>query len=150
MSHGTHDSHRAVIDLVQEYNASGRGCIATMLDTKGPEVRSGDLAEPLLLTKGQQYTFTITEGANGKNGVISVNYDGFIDDVSVGDELLVDGGIISFVVKQKSETDVQAAADCGVPGATCTLLFSPGWTAELSWAPSTLKDKLVPALTAAA
>lgn len=34
MSHGTHESHKAVIDLVHEYNATGRGCIATMLDTK--------------------------------------------------------------------------------------------------------------------
>lgn len=46
-------------------------------------------------------------GATGKGGVISVNYDGFIDDVSVGDELLVDGGIMSFVVRDKSDTDVQ-------------------------------------------
>lgn len=45
-------------------------------------------------------------GANGKGGRISVNYDGFIDDVSVGDELLVDGGIMSFVVKGKTDTDV--------------------------------------------
>lgn len=34
MSHGTHESHKAVIDLVHAYNATGRGCIATMLDTK--------------------------------------------------------------------------------------------------------------------
>lgn len=47
---------------VREYNACGRGCIATMLDTKGPEVRSGDLAEPIEMSRGQSYTFTITEG----------------------------------------------------------------------------------------
>lgn len=46
-------------------------------------------------------------GANGKGGVISVNYDDFIRDVSTGDELLVDGGIMSFVVTGKSETDVE-------------------------------------------
>lgn len=34
MSHGSHESHKAVIDLVRAYNATGRGCIATMLDTK--------------------------------------------------------------------------------------------------------------------
>lgn len=59
MSHGTHESHNAVVDLVKEYNASGRGCIATMLDTKGPEVRSGDLAEPIDMKRGQRYVFTI-------------------------------------------------------------------------------------------
>jgi pyruvate kinase len=50
-----------------------------------------------------------TPGATGKDGVISVNYDGFIDDVSTGDELLVDGGIISFVVRGKTDTDVQVS-----------------------------------------
>ena len=66
MSHGTHDSHKAIVDLVKEYNATGRGCLATMLDTKGPEVRSGDLAEPLELNKGDKLTFTIREGATGE------------------------------------------------------------------------------------
>jgi pyruvate kinase len=46
-------------------------------------------------------------GETGKGGRVSVNYDGFIDDVSVGDELLVDGGIISFKVTGKTDTDVQ-------------------------------------------
>ncbi len=39
-----------------------RGCIATMLDTKGPEVRSGDLAEPLDMKRGEQYVFTLEVG----------------------------------------------------------------------------------------
>lgn len=34
MSHGSHESHKAVIDLVTAYNETGRGCVATMLDTK--------------------------------------------------------------------------------------------------------------------
>lgn len=34
MSHGTHESHRAVVELAAAYNAAGGGCIATMLDTK--------------------------------------------------------------------------------------------------------------------
>jgi pyruvate kinase len=51
-------------------------------------------------------------GETGKGGRISVNYDGFIDDVSIGDELLVDGGIISFVVRAKTDTDVQVGVAC--------------------------------------
>uniref|UniRef100_A0A383VLV2 Pyruvate kinase n=1 Tax=Tetradesmus obliquus TaxID=3088 RepID=A0A383VLV2_TETOB len=115
MSHGSHESHKAVIDLVTAYNETGRGCVATMLDTKGPEVRSGDLAEPIPLERGQSLTFTITEGETGKDRRVSVNYDGFIDDVSIGDELLVDGGIISFAVTGKTDTDVQVeVVDAGV------------------------------------
>lgn len=107
MSHGDHASHKAVVDLVKEYNALGRGCLAIMLDTKGPEVRSGDLVAPIEMREGDRYTFTIDEGANGTGGRISVNYDGFIDDVSVGDTLLVDGGMQSLRIVAKTDRDVE-------------------------------------------
>lgn len=73
---------------------------------KGPEVRSGDLQAPIDMKPGEEYTFTITEGANGTDGKISVNYDGFISDVGIGDILLVDGGLISFEVKEIKDKDV--------------------------------------------
>ena len=107
MSHGDHASHKAVVDLVKEYNALGRGCLAIMLDTKGPEVRSGDLVAPIDMREGDRYVFTIDEGANGTGGRISVNYDGFIDDVSVGDTLLVDGGMQSLKIVSKTDRDVE-------------------------------------------
>ena len=43
----------------------------------------------------------------GVDGLLSVNYDGFIDDVSRGDELLIEGGIMSCVVLNKTDTDVE-------------------------------------------
>ena len=52
MSHGDHNSHREVVELVKEYNSLGRRTLAIMLDTKGPEVRSGDLTEPIELKRG--------------------------------------------------------------------------------------------------
>ena len=55
---------------------------------------------------GQTYTFTVAEGANGQDGRISVNYDGFIDDVGVGDILLVDGGLQSLSIQEKQGKDV--------------------------------------------
>ena len=55
---------------------------------------------------GAKYTFTIKEGADGKNGRISVNYDGFIDDVGVNDMLLVDGGMLSLKILEKTKQDV--------------------------------------------
>ena len=44
-----------VVDLIKEYNALGRNSIAIMLDTKGPEVRSGDLSAPIDLLPGAQH-----------------------------------------------------------------------------------------------
>lgn len=77
---------------------------------QGPEVRSGDLTEPVELVPGDEWTFTITEGEAGAGRRISVNYDGFVDDVSVGDELLVDGGIQAFKITAISGADVTCEA----------------------------------------
>ena len=55
MSHGDHKSHKAVVDLVREYNRLDRGNLAIMLDTKGPEVRSGDIAEPIDMKAGKHF-----------------------------------------------------------------------------------------------
>ncbi|KAG6425658.1 hypothetical protein SASPL_116103 [Salvia splendens] len=137
MSHGDHASHQKVIDLVKEYNAQVKdNVIAIMLDTKasaipfalnfrsvgdmklvvfflsnyslsqGPEVRSGDLPQPITLVPGQEFTFTIQRGV-GTADCVSVNYDDFVNDVEDGDMLLVDGGMMSFLVKSKNEDSVK-------------------------------------------
>ncbi|KAM1183820.1 hypothetical protein ACFX19_002128 [Malus domestica] len=114
MSHGDHASHQKVIDLVKEYNEQHKdNVIAIMLDTKarlpllfvGPEVRSGDLPQPINLESGQEFTFTIKRGV-GTSDCVSVNYDDFVNDVAPGDMLLVDGGMMSFLVKSKTEESV--------------------------------------------
>ncbi|KAL2922141.1 Plastidial pyruvate kinase 2 [Bienertia sinuspersici] len=107
MSHGDHASHKKVIDLVKEYNAQSKdNVIAIMLDTKGPEVRSGDLPQPINLKSGQEFTFTIQRGV-GTADCVSVNYDDFVNDVEDGDMLLVDGGMMSLMVKSKTEDSVK-------------------------------------------
>ncbi|XP_010275294.1 PREDICTED: pyruvate kinase isozyme G, chloroplastic isoform X2 [Nelumbo nucifera] len=103
MSHGDHASHQKTIDLVKEYNAQFEDkVVAIMLDTKGPEVRSGDVPQPILLKEGQEFNFTIQRGVSTEN-TVSVNYDDFVNDVEVGDTLLVDGGMMSLAVKSKTK-----------------------------------------------
>ncbi|CAN1334026.1 Pyruvate kinase isozyme G, chloroplastic [Linum perenne] len=107
MSHGDHASHQKTIDLVKEYNAQFEDkVIAVMLDTKGPEVRSGDVPQPIYLEEGQEFNFTIKRGVSTED-TVSVNYDDFINDVEMGDELLVDGGMMSLVVKSKTTDTVK-------------------------------------------
>ena len=77
-----------------------------MLDTKGPEVRSGDLPQPIMLDPGQEFTFTIERGVSTPS-CVSVNYDDFVNDVEAGDMLLVDGGMMSFMVKSKTKDSVK-------------------------------------------
>ncbi|XP_015896785.3 pyruvate kinase isozyme G, chloroplastic [Ziziphus jujuba] len=102
MSHGDHASHQKTIDLVKEYNSQfDDKVIAIMLDTKGPEVRSGDVPRPITLREGQEFNFTIKRGVSTED-TVSVNYDDFVNDVEVGDILLVDGGMMSLAVKSKT------------------------------------------------
>jgi pyruvate kinase len=106
MSHGDHASHKKVIDLVREFNKEANAnVIALMLDTKGPEVRSGDLPQPIMLKKGDPFTFTIKRGV-GTEDCVSVNYDDFVNDVESGDTLLIDGGMMSLEVKSKTHEEV--------------------------------------------
>eukprot|EP00241_Pyramimonas_parkeae_P000910 CAMPEP_0114238456 /NCGR_PEP_ID=MMETSP0058-20121206/7934_1 /TAXON_ID=36894 /ORGANISM="Pyramimonas parkeae, CCMP726" /LENGTH=582 /DNA_ID=CAMNT_0001350567 /DNA_START=31 /DNA_END=1779 /DNA_ORIENTATION=+ len=108
MSHGDHESHQKVIDLVKEYNSSGRGDtkIGLLLDTKGPEVRSGDLPTPIELSAGDTFTFTIDLTRPLGPFETHVNYDNFVKDVKVKDILLVDGGMQSMQVKSVTDKDV--------------------------------------------
>lgn len=107
MSHGDHSSHQKTIDLVKEYNAQfDDKVVAIMLDTKGPEVRSGDVPQPILLKEGQEFNFTIKRGVSIED-TVSVNYDDFVNDVEVGDILLIDGGMMSLAVKSKTHDTVK-------------------------------------------
>ncbi|WOL09548.1 pyruvate kinase isozyme G, chloroplastic-like isoform X2 [Canna indica] len=113
MSHGDHESHQKIIDLVKEYNAQSKShVISIMLDTKGPEVRSGDVAHPIMLKEGQEFNFTTRRGVSSEN-TVSVNYDDFVNDVEVGDILLVDGGMMSLVVRSKTVDTVKCTVTDG-------------------------------------
>ena len=63
---------------------------ASTLFMQGPEVRSGDVPQPIQLEEGQEFNFTIKRGVS-TDDTVSVNYDDFVNDVEVGDILLVDG-----------------------------------------------------------
>jgi pyruvate kinase len=107
MSHGTHEWHKAVIEAVRVVNGKGRFNLGILLDTKGPEVRSGDLRAPINVSRGQRFVFTIRSNeADFGNDTVGVSYDDFVNDVHVGDTLLVDGGMCSFLCIEVTETDV--------------------------------------------
>ncbi|CAL9161627.1 unnamed protein product [Musa hybrid cultivar] len=72
----------------------------------GPEVRSGDVAQPILLKEGQVFNLTIKRGVSSDDTVI-VNYDNFVNDVEVGDIRLVDGGMMSLAGRSKTADTVK-------------------------------------------
>lgn len=118
MSHGSHEWHEKVIQNVRQINAKGYYNLGILLDTKGPEVRSGDLKVPLHVSRSDKFTWTIRKQPEtfGKN-TVDVSYDGFVNDINVGDTLLVDGGMCSFLVTEITATDV--ITEC-IDGGTIT------------------------------
>jgi pyruvate kinase len=106
MSHGTHEWHGGVISLVKEIRKEHGYNLSIMIDTKGPEIRSGDLKQPLELKVGDKLTLTIDKKPEYPAYTTEINYDGFINDVSVGDIILVDSGMINLKVLEITDVDV--------------------------------------------
>lgn len=101
MSHGDHESAAKVIKSIQTLNKKITHPIAVLLDTQGPEIRTGDLATELELKNGSIISITVRDNVDVESTSIHINYDDLIDTVSVGDRITVDNGIINFEVLEK-------------------------------------------------
>lgn len=106
MSHGTHKWHAEVIKHIKTINRKSSASIAILLDTKGPEVRTGDVIRDIKLRKGDALTLTIRRQAELEPYCVEINYDGFVTDVTLGDIVLIDGGMIALKVVDITETDI--------------------------------------------
>jgi pyruvate kinase len=136
-SHGEKEGHGKVIAMVQELNAEYKKknipkCIAVLLDTKGPEVRTGDRDTPLQITKGQEVVFSAVPLPSEKRPVIIVQHDKFAEDVPHAENILVDNGESSFSIVsiEKNGSVVTTANDdatigsrrhVNLPGARLTM-----------------------------
>lgn len=85
-----------------------------MVDTEGSEVHTNELEQPIKAEVGSEYTFTIRDPSTVTGIAFGVSYDAFIDDVQVGDQIVVDGGMVSLEVTSKAGPDVLAR--CVDPG----------------------------------
>lgn len=104
-SHGTHEDHKQKIDLIKRVRERLQLPIAIMLDTKGPEYRIGTFQNgKVTVNDGNTFTFT-TDDIVGDSSRVSVSYKGLIDELSVGDKILVNNGIIVFEVRQLNGND---------------------------------------------
>ncbi len=105
-SHGTHESHLKTLKLVHRVNKKRSENVAVLLDTKGPEIRTGDVNIPREVKKGDRIILTTDfVDPSDTDGKISVNYDGFIHDIEVGEKILVDNGVINLRVIEKRGLD---------------------------------------------
>ena len=106
-SHGDYDSHRARFDAVVETREKLGLPVATMLDTKGPEIRLGTFKDhkPVEIFAGETYTLTTREVVCDEK-TACVSFQGLPNDVSVGTRILINDGLVAMVVRQITETDM--------------------------------------------
>ena len=98
MSHADHHSAADVIQWVRTLNRKVRDPISVILDTQGPEIRTGDVSEPMDLQTGQVVTLSVRGDDDVETSSIQVNYQELADIVEPGNRITVDNGLINFEV----------------------------------------------------
>lgn len=112
-SHGTHEEHKSKIELIRKVRRELNMPIAIMLDTKGPEYRIKTFEQgKITLSEGDTFTFT-TEDVIGDEHRVSVNYDHLIENLSVGDRILVNNGLIICKVVKLEDTNAVCQVEAG-------------------------------------
>lgn len=112
-SHGTHESHGATIGRIKAVREKLGLPIAIMLDTKGPEYRIKTFEnKKITLADGDTFTFT-TDDIVGNRERVSVNYDHLTEELSVGDTIMVNNGLVQFVVKEINGHDAVCTVTAG-------------------------------------
>lgn len=105
-SHGTHAEHAKKIATVKKVREAKQIALPIMLDSKGPEFRIRTFRDgKIQLNEGDEFTFT-TEDIEGDEKRVSVSYRGICDDMSAGDKILLNNGLMIFEVKEVKDPNV--------------------------------------------
>lgn len=132
-SHGTHEEHAAKIAIIKEIRRERDIPLPVLLDTKGPEFRTGTYREgKVLLKKGEEFTFT-TDPIVGDERRVSVNYGQMPSVMEEGDTVLLNNGLISFRVKRVEGNDVVTEVLEGGVTSDRKSLFFPGKKLDLEY-----------------
>lgn len=111
MAHAKHDWTRMIIRRIRAASERIGRDVAIMMDIKGPEIRTGDLAVPIELKPGEIFDFTVKPAVAGERGEeirsVDVNYRDLVNDIKVGDTVLVDNGLIRLEVLEKSAAHIR-------------------------------------------
>lgn len=103
MSHGDQNWHQRVIKHIKTLNRKIKFPVAILLDTQGPEIRTGHLATDLDLKKGSVISIVVRGESDPEETSIHIDYDDLIGTVLAGDKITVDNGLINLEVLEKQE-----------------------------------------------
>jgi pyruvate kinase len=107
MSHASHPWAREVVKKLREIAVQRECCLAILMDTQGPAIRTGELSVPLDLKPGQKFTLTVRGEKSEEVQSVDVNYENFVNDINVGDVVLIDNGQIHMKVLAKKQNKVE-------------------------------------------
>ena len=129
-SHGSYEEQKQKLMTIVTISEEMKRPVATLLDTKGPEIRLRTFEEEkVILEEGQRFTLT-TKDVPGTKDMVSVTYENIVNDVTVGGSVLIDDGLIELTVEEITETDLICRVVNGGPVSNRKGVNLPG--AELS------------------
>ena len=106
-SHGDHEEQKARMDMLKKIRKEEGKYTAILLDTKGPEIRTGLLkdGQKVQLVEGDTFVLT-TEEIEGDNTRVSITYEGLVEDAEIGGRILIDDGLIELKVEDIKGKDI--------------------------------------------
>lgn len=114
-SHGDYEQHAAHIEAIRAVEKKVGNPIAILLDTKGPEIRTGEFeGGKIELVEGQTFTLTSRE-LTGTNEISHITYEKLHEDVRAGNRILIDDGLIELTVERIDGTDIVCKVVNGGP-----------------------------------
>ena len=110
-SHGSHEEHKARIDTIRKVAKRLNKTIGLLLDTKGPEIRTHNMKDGLIvLEKGKEVIVSMNE-VEGTPEKFSVTYENLINDVNIGSYILLDDGLVELQVKEINKDKGEVKCD---------------------------------------
>ena len=103
MSHAKHEGAARIIRAIKTLNRKLPDPVAILLDTQGPEIRTGDITGELALTTGDEITISVRDGGDVEASSIRIHYDDLVSALKIGDRITVDNGIINLQVLTKND-----------------------------------------------
>ncbi|CEP91355.1 pyruvate kinase [[Clostridium] sordellii] len=110
-SHGSHEEHKERFDTAKKVREKLNKPIAILLDTKGPEIRTGNFDAPeVLLEEGQKFIITMKD-IMGTKDICTVSYKGLAEDVTTGDTILIDDGLVGLRVEEVKGEEIHCVVE---------------------------------------
>ena len=110
-SHGSHEEHKERFDMAKKVREKLNKPVAILLDTKGPEIRTGNFDAPeVMLEEGNKFTITM-EDVMGTKDICTVSYKGLANDVKPGDTILIDDGLVGLRVEEVNGQEINCVVE---------------------------------------